>query len=66
MTEFIMKKFDVDKDGVISFEDYSSVVSQQPVLVEFLGWLFPSNEEKDLMAHVINMDSMLKYCNPEL
>ncbi|XP_043655059.1 EF-hand calcium-binding domain-containing protein 1 isoform X1 [Drosophila teissieri] len=65
MTEFIMKKFDVDKDGVISFEDYSSVVSQQPVLVEFLGWLFPSNEERDLMAHVINMDSLLNYCNPD-
>ncbi|XP_044313136.1 calcium and integrin-binding protein 1-like [Drosophila rhopaloa] len=65
MTEFIMKKFDVDKDGVISFEDYSSVVSQQPILVEFLGWLFPSNEEKDLMAHVINMDSLLNYTTPD-
>ncbi|XP_017046584.1 EF-hand calcium-binding domain-containing protein 1-like [Drosophila ficusphila] len=64
MTEFIMKKFDVDKDGVISFEDYSSVVSQQPILVEFLGWLFPSRDEKDLMAHVINMDSLLNYSNP--
>ncbi|KAH8313110.1 hypothetical protein KR067_000513 [Drosophila pandora] len=59
MTEFIMKKFDIDKDGVISFEDYSSVVSQQPILVEFLGWLFPSRNDKDLMAHCINFDTIL-------
>ncbi|XP_016987042.1 EF-hand calcium-binding domain-containing protein 1-like [Drosophila rhopaloa] len=55
MTEFLMKKFDLDKDGVISFEDYSTVVEQQPILVEFLGWLFPSKEDKNLMAHCINL-----------
>ncbi|XP_037730026.1 uncharacterized protein LOC119560577 [Drosophila subpulchrella] len=55
MTEFLMKKFDLDKDGVISYEDYSTVVEQQPILVEFLGWLFPSKEDKDLMAHCINL-----------
>ncbi|KAH8383898.1 hypothetical protein KR009_011129 [Drosophila setifemur] len=61
MTEFLMKKFDLDKDGVISYEDYSTVVSQQPTLVEFLGWLFPSRNDTDLMAHCINLDSLLKY-----
>lgn len=61
MTEFIMKKFDVDKDGVISFEDYSSVVIKQPILVEFLGWLFPSRYDLDLMSHVINYESLLNY-----
>ncbi|XP_017130640.1 EF-hand calcium-binding domain-containing protein 1-like [Drosophila elegans] len=55
MTEFLMKKFDLDKDGVISFEDYSTVVEQQPILVEFLGWLFPSREDKNLMAHCVNL-----------
>ncbi|XP_017046578.1 calcium and integrin-binding protein 1-like [Drosophila ficusphila] len=55
MTEFLMKKFDLDRDGVISYEDYSTVVIQQPVLVEFLGWLFPSKKDKDLLAHCINL-----------
>ncbi|XP_039492154.1 uncharacterized protein LOC120452134 [Drosophila santomea] len=59
MTEFLMKKFDLDKDGVISYEDYSTVVEQQPILVEFLGWLFPSKEDKDLMAHCINLQLKL-------
>ncbi|XP_017083336.1 EF-hand calcium-binding domain-containing protein 1 [Drosophila eugracilis] len=55
MTEFLMKKFDLDRDGVISFEDYSTVVEQQPILVEFLGWLFPSQEDKNLVAHCVNL-----------
>ncbi|XP_017030679.1 calaxin-like [Drosophila kikkawai] len=59
MIEFLMKKFDVDKDGVISFEDYSSVVIKQPILVDFLGWLFPSKYDLQLMAHVVNFDSIL-------
>lgn len=64
MTEFLMKKFDVDKDGVISYEDYSTVVTQQPILVEFLGWLFPSSQDRDVLAHCINLDSMLKSVDP--
>ncbi|KAH8243330.1 hypothetical protein KR032_006628 [Drosophila birchii] len=60
MIEFIMKKFDLDKDGHISFEDYSTVVIKQPVLIEFLGWIFPSKYDLNLMAHVVNFDSILK------
>ncbi|KAH8318928.1 hypothetical protein KR074_012253 [Drosophila pseudoananassae] len=59
MTEFIMKKFDLDKDGVISYEDYSTVVTRQPELVDFLGYLFPARDVKDLMAHCINFDTIL-------
>ncbi|BFF89658.1 EF-hand calcium-binding domain-containing protein 1 [Drosophila madeirensis] len=61
MGEFIIKKFDIDKDGLISFEDYSAVVSEQPCLLEFLGRLFPSPEDREIMAHCINMDSILTY-----
>ncbi|KAH8265324.1 hypothetical protein KR038_004177 [Drosophila bunnanda] len=60
MVEFIMRKFDVDKDGFISYEDYSTVVLKQPILMEFLGWVFPSNNDLKLMAHVVNFDSILK------
>ncbi|XP_022221810.1 EF-hand calcium-binding domain-containing protein 1-like [Drosophila obscura] len=59
MGEFMIKKFDVDKDGLISFEDYSTVVSEQPCLLEFLGWLFPNPDDREIMAHCINMDSIL-------
>ncbi|XP_034663435.1 EF-hand calcium-binding domain-containing protein 1 [Drosophila subobscura] len=61
MGEFIIKKFDIDKDGLISFEDYSAVVSEQPCLLEFLGRLFPSPEDSEIMAHCINMDSILTH-----
>ncbi|KAH8288872.1 hypothetical protein KR054_011129 [Drosophila jambulina] len=64
MTEFIMMKFDLDKDGVISYEDYSTVVMQQPVLVDFLGWLFPSSTDKDVLAHCFNLNSILKTVHP--
>ncbi|KAH8361912.1 EF-hand calcium-binding domain-containing protein 1-like [Drosophila serrata] len=60
MIEFLMKKFDLDKDGFISFDDYSTVVTKQPTLIEFLGWVFPSKYDLELMAHVVNFDSILK------
>ncbi|EDW34087.1 GL22057 [Drosophila persimilis] len=59
MGEFLIKKFDVDKDGFISYEDYSTVVSEQPCLLEFLGQLFPSPYDREILAHCINMDSFL-------
>lgn len=36
-----MRKFDVDRDGKISFDDYSKTVDQTPNLLEFLGQLIP-------------------------
>ncbi|XP_030374697.1 uncharacterized protein LOC115624223 [Scaptodrosophila lebanonensis] len=61
MCELIIKKFDVDKDGFISFDDYVTVVSQQPCLLEFLGRLFPSVDDQNVLAHCTNIDSLISY-----
>ncbi|XP_068157071.1 calaxin [Drosophila tropicalis] len=60
MCEFIIKKFDVDRDGLISYEDYSAVVSEQPCLLEFLGLIFPSVDVNDTIAHCINLSTLWK------
>ncbi|XP_037940782.1 EF-hand calcium-binding domain-containing protein 1-like [Teleopsis dalmanni] len=57
MVELLFQKFDVDKDGVISYEDYSSVVSKQPLLVCFLGECLPSAGIQQSIAVCANVIS---------
>ncbi|KAH8250329.1 hypothetical protein KR026_011054 [Drosophila bipectinata] len=58
MVEFIFGKFDHDKDGVISFDEYAAVVSKQPGLLEFLGKIYPDNRDKALIAYCHNIESL--------
>lgn len=55
MLDLLFKKFDVDKDGIISFEDYSSVVRQQPLLLEFLGACMPQVSNLTTVAYCSNI-----------
>ncbi|XP_037951179.1 EF-hand calcium-binding domain-containing protein 1-like [Teleopsis dalmanni] len=57
MVELVFQKFDVDKDGVISYEDYSSVVSKQPLLVCFLGECLPAKRTQQCIAVCANIIS---------
>ncbi|KAH8347326.1 calaxin [Drosophila kikkawai] len=57
MCEFLFRKFDNDKDGVISYEEYSETVQNQPELLEFLGKVFPDNNNKTLVAYIHNLES---------
>ncbi|KAH8242824.1 hypothetical protein KR032_002514 [Drosophila birchii] len=57
MCEFLFRKFDQDKDGVICFEEYSDIVQKQPGLLEFLGKVFPDENDKTLVAYCHNLES---------
>lgn len=41
LVDIIIKKMDLDKDGVISFEDYNTSVQMEPMLLECFGQCLP-------------------------
>ncbi|TDG45868.1 hypothetical protein AWZ03_007723 [Drosophila navojoa] len=58
MLEYIFNKFDMDKDGIISYEEYYEIVSNQPVLLEFLGQIFPDLSDMTVIAYCTNMSTL--------
>lgn len=58
MVEYIFSKFDLDKDGVISYEEYHEIVSQQPPLLEFLGQVFPGKSDITIIAYCSNIATL--------
>ncbi|XP_055389853.1 calaxin-like [Condylostylus longicornis] len=46
MVDLIIKRFDIDKDGRISYDDYCQTVRKTPDLLQFLGTCVPSNEHE--------------------
>lgn len=42
LTDIIIKKMDLDRDGIISFEDYRNSVIQEPMLLECMGQCLPN------------------------
>ncbi|KAL7728985.1 hypothetical protein ACLKA6_019822 [Drosophila palustris] len=58
MCEFIFNKFDLDKDGTISYEEYCEVVSNQPALLEFLGQVFPDVSDLTIIAYCGNIGTL--------
>ncbi|XP_017084384.2 uncharacterized protein LOC108116839 [Drosophila eugracilis] len=57
MVDFLLLKFDEDQDTVITFEEYRSIVLQQPSMLEFLGPIFPSDETRLVVAYCTAMYS---------
>ncbi|KAH8309083.1 calaxin isoform X1 [Drosophila kikkawai] len=57
MKEMIFLKFDLDKDTNISYDEYCDVVRKQPMLMEFLGRVFPTNPCMDVLALCANVMS---------
>lgn len=55
MLDLIFSKFDLDKDLVISFEEYSEVVRKQPAILEFLGTIFPPQGQLDVVRMCANL-----------
>jgi len=51
MVDFLLLKFDEDQDAIISFEEYRSIVVQQPSMLEFLGPIFPTDETRLVVAY---------------
>lgn len=60
MLDIIFIKFDLDKDFVIGYDEYVSIVRKQPALMEFLGVVFPSDVQLNVVAHCVNLLSDAK------
>ncbi|XP_075166111.1 calaxin-like [Haematobia irritans] len=66
MVDLIFNKFDVDKDGIISYDDYSTVVTKQPMLLEFLGQCFPNVDGMTVIAYCANILSKITFPTNEI
>ncbi|EDW61548.1 calaxin [Drosophila virilis] len=55
MLEVLFAKFDIDKDMHISFEEYCEVVRMQPHLMEFLGMVYPTQDQLDSVRLCVNV-----------
>ncbi|KAH8370104.1 hypothetical protein KR093_002188 [Drosophila rubida] len=55
MLELLFQKFDLDKDLVITFDEYCEVVRKQPELLEFLGTIYPSQYDLDVVGLCCNL-----------
>ncbi|XP_037923640.1 EF-hand calcium-binding domain-containing protein 1-like isoform X2 [Hermetia illucens] len=43
--DFVFRKVDVDRDGLISYDDYAHVVTENPKLLQIFGPVIPDLEE---------------------
>ncbi|XP_034124419.1 EF-hand calcium-binding domain-containing protein 1 [Drosophila guanche] len=43
LVEIVLKKFDLDKDGKVSLEDFMATVSAEPLLIEAFGQCLPTD-----------------------
>ncbi|XP_055921128.1 calaxin-like [Eupeodes corollae] len=59
MVDLLFKKFDVDRDGLISYDDYCTVVRKTPMLLEFLGTCLPSRDGLTVTAYCSNILSKI-------
>ncbi|KAI9579805.1 EF-hand calcium-binding domain-containing protein 1-like [Glossina fuscipes] len=61
MLEVLFKKFDMDRDGAISYEEYAAVVTKEPMLLEFLGQCFPNVDGMTVIAYCTNILSKINF-----
>uniref|UniRef100_A0A1A9Z6M0 EF-hand domain-containing protein n=1 Tax=Glossina pallidipes TaxID=7398 RepID=A0A1A9Z6M0_GLOPL len=59
MLEVLFKKFDMDRDGAISYEEYAVVVKKNPMLLEFLGQCFPNVDGMTLVSGQENLKALV-------
>lgn len=58
LVDIVIKKMDVDKDGIISFNDYVSTVLKDPMLLECFGQCLP--DRKHVYAFLITFTDKIK------
>lgn len=44
LSELVLKKLDVDRDGKISFQDYKVAITKEPLLLEAFGQCLATDE----------------------
>lgn len=66
MLEVIFKKFDTDRDGAISYEEYAVVVKKNPMLLEFLGQCYPNVDGMTVIAYCTNILSKIQFAKSDI
>ncbi|KAI9575154.1 EF-hand calcium-binding domain-containing protein 1-like [Glossina fuscipes] len=66
MLEVLFKKFDIDRDGAISYEEYAVVVKKNPMLLEFLGQCFPNVDGMTVIAYCTNIMSKIQFAKSDI
>ncbi|XP_015370569.1 PREDICTED: EF-hand calcium-binding domain-containing protein 1 isoform X2 [Diuraphis noxia] len=54
LVDIVLRKMDCDKDSKLSFEDFSTSVNKQSLLLEAFGQCLPSREMSEIFVNSIN------------
>ena len=52
-----LKKLDKDKDGRVSFKDWSMTLRQEPLMMEAFGPCLPSRRQGDIFMTKVETDA---------
>lgn len=58
LVEIIVTKMDLDKDGIISYDDYETTVTKDPMTLECFGQCIPDNTH--LQAYLMTFTNKIK------
>ena len=58
LIDMTLKKLDKDKDGKVSFKDWSNTVHQEPLMMEAFGPCLPSRRQGDLFMSKVESEAM--------
>lgn len=58
LADIVLKKLDVDRDGIISYKDYEMAVTEEPLLLECFGQCLP--DRKNLNAFLTTFTDKIK------
>ena len=56
LIDMTLKKLDKDKDGKVSFKDWSTTVRQEPLMMEAFGPCLPSRRQGNIFMHKEEVD----------
>ena len=57
LIDMTLKKLDKDKDGRVSFKDWSMTVRQEPLMMEAFGPCLPSRRQGDIFMAKVETDA---------
>jgi len=59
LIDMTLKKLDKDKDGRVSFKDWSATVRQEPLMMEAFGPCLPSRRQGDVFMAKVEADATI-------
>ncbi|CAH0562042.1 unnamed protein product [Brassicogethes aeneus] len=56
LVDIVMRKFDKDKDGKVSLEDFQETIAEEPLLIEAFGKCLPSETSKNTFLTTLKIN----------